>query len=139
MNKQVLILVRGPSGSGKSTAAHRLVAEGHADVVFEADDYFMGPDGEYLYNADEIPKAHAYCIDRTERALREGKRVVVANTFVREWTFGPYEDLAKEFDIPLVVVRCMTVRPNTHNVPDDVVQKMVDRMEDYPKEIKYHG
>jgi len=118
-----LILVRGLPGSGKSTYA-RLMAFEFAH--FEADQFFM-LDGEYHYNSRRVLKAHDWCQKRTRAALKLGKRVVVSNTFVRNWELSPY--LAMTSDV--VVVHACGVWPNVHGVPLEGLERMAANWEPF--------
>lgn len=129
---QSLILVRGIPGSGKSTFARK----NFPDLkVIEADDYFYR-DGEYKFNPEEISDAHKDCWFRTEQELKKGNSVVVANTFTQLWEMDKYLDLAYKYDTELKVFRCEGNFNNIHGVPEEVVELMKQRFENYPGEIK---
>ena len=125
MANKTLILVRGLPGAGKSTLAHLFGVD-----VFEADDYFVGADGVYRFNADELPNAHRQCIDRTRAAMhRDEPKIVVANTFTRTWEMTHYQTMASlyGYDVHYVIVENRHNGKSIHNVPDDVVEKMRNR------------
>jgi len=118
-----LILVRGLPGSGKSTYA-RLMTLDYSH--FEADQFFM-LDGEYQYNSRRVLEAHEWCRKRTREALKSGKRVVVSNTFVRNWEISPY--LAMTSDV--VVVHACGAWPNVHGVPLEGLERMAANWEPF--------
>ena len=68
--------------------AKEMVANGY--VHFEADMFFT-VDGTYTYNPVRIQEAHAWCQRMTRQALKEGRRVVVSNTFTRLREMEPYQ------------------------------------------------
>ena len=76
-----LILFRGLPGAGKPTLAETL-----CDVAYSADDFFIQPDGAYVYDKARIKEAHEHCLLRTLRAMSKGvSRIGVANTFTEAW------------------------------------------------------
>lgn len=123
MKKSRLILIRGLPGSGKSTLAAMLNCDRH----FEADDYFVGIDGVYRYDASKIREAHEQCQLRTSIALQQGYSVVVANTFTRLSEMHPYFIMAR---IKPLVIETKGRWPNIHGVPNDVIAKMQARWEE---------
>lgn len=119
-----LVLVSGWSGSGKSTYAKSLNFSNH----FEADDYFL-IDGVYCFVPSYLGAAHAYCLAKTENAMKTGEDIVVANTFTRKWEREPYYKLAEQYGYE-VEFKIMTGNyKNVHNVPDSVVAKQKARFE----------
>jgi hypothetical protein len=118
-----LILVRGLPGSGKSTYA-RLMTLDYSH--FEADQFFM-LDGEYQYNSRRVLEAHNWCRRRTREALESGKRVVVSNTFVRNWEISLY--LAMSLDV--VIVHACGAWPNVHGVPLEGLERMAANWEPF--------
>ncbi len=131
-----LLLLRGISGSGKSTLA-ALIAKRFNFLHFEADMYFI-KDGVYTFDATKIPLAHKWCRESTKKALKEGKSVVVSNTFTQIWELACYFEIAKRNSIKCQVIKCMGQFKNIHNVPESALDKMAYRWQDYIHEIEYH-
>jgi predicted kinase len=129
-----LFLIRGLPGSGKSTFAKTLGVP-----VFEADDWFVSPAGEYLFSKEELPLAHNYCMGRTVLALASGSDVAVSNTFTQKWEMRDYLELAKQLGATVVVYKCISQYENIHGVPKDKVAKMASRWEDIEGEILVGG
>lgn len=125
----MLLIVRGLSGSGKSTFANGMIERDAYDVMFEADDFFTDASGNYQYDASKIKDAHKQCFANVEKALKEGKRVIVSNTFTRLWEMEPYVNLAKQIDVPVSITTCTSNFRNVHNVSDDKIQRMKDQFE----------
>jgi predicted kinase len=96
---QRLFLVRGLPGSGKSTLGRDLAPA----FCFAADDYFM-VGGEYRFVPAHLPAAHADCQARTRAALVAGATVAVCNTFTQRWELEPYLSLARDLNVPCVVL-----------------------------------
>jgi predicted kinase len=129
MSDAQLLLVRGIVGSGKTFYAQTLTDRVH----YETDMYFE-QDGEYRFDGSKLPVAHRWCQAKVYQALKEGKKVVVSNTFTRLWEMKDYFNMAKELNVTVDVEEMKGRYPNLHGVPDDIVQKMLDRWEVYTPE-----
>ena len=127
MNK-VLFIVRGLPGSGKSTLAKMLCPQ---DSICEADKFFYKA-GQYQFDAKKLPQAHEWCKGQVEARMQMSEdRIVVSNTFTKEWEMAPYFELAQKFDYKVI---CLVVEnrhgsQSIHNVPTESVDKMRTRFE----------
>jgi len=121
---RTLYLIRGLPGSGKSTLARRLTSH-----VYEADQFFVGTDGLYRFDAGQIGAAHAACQTGVDRAMQAGAPLIaVANTFTERWELGPYLALAVAHDYDVTEVTLSgPLRPNLHGVPEATIATMRDR------------
>lgn len=129
MTDKNLILIRGASGSGKTAFGHLIAGRNYN--VLSADDYFM-KDGEYFFDGSQLKDAHAYCQRRAESRMSRGDRkVIVANTFTREWEMKAYYDLAEKYGYRVysIIVENRHGSKNEHGVPEEAVQAMRDRFE----------
>ena len=124
----ILTIVRGLPGSGKSTFAKSLNV-----LHVEADMYCM-KDGQYIFDANKTKHNHFMCRDLVESILRQGVDVVVSNTFTQLWEIEPYLHLAKLFGATVKVIRLETEFGSIHNVPDNVINAMRERFEDFEEE-----
>ena len=125
MNKNLIIL-RGLPGSGKSSFAK--VIDG---VICSADDYFIR-NGEYIWSANLIGDAHAWCQRKCQRYMNIGvSKIVIDNTSTTEKELKPYMDLAKKhgYKVFSVIVENRHGGINTHNVPQDTLNRMKNRFE----------
>jgi len=142
-----LVIVRAPSGYGKSTFVKKNFA---AYQHFEADMFFIR-DGEYLFDRNKLGSAHKWCQAVTKQALRDGKDVVVSNTSTTLKEVNDYIRIVDEINddkfinaeskvcnkFPVVTFRVIRLNKqfqNIHSVPNEVVEAMKSRMQDYPGE-----
>lgn len=93
-------------------------------VHLEADMYFM-VGGEYQYDRSLIKQAHTWCQQQARRALAQGKRVVVSNTFTTRAELEPYLDMCAD----VRVIEATGSWQNQHGVPDEVLKRMAERWE----------
>lgn len=98
---------------------------------YEADQFFE-QSGEYSYDARSIAVAHEWCQTQTFKALANGKRVVVSNTFTLRAELEPYFHMCKRFWICPVVIEAKGTWSNVHGVPAAVIEQMRKRWETIP-------
>lgn len=125
-----LILIRGISGSGKTTYAKKLIENDPSLSHYEADMFFEDGDGGYHFNPKMLKDAHSWCQDRTERDLKNGKSVIVSNTFTQKWELQPYLDLSKKYGARVIIKKMTGNYGNVHGVPNEAIQRMKTRWED---------
>ena len=112
-----LLLVAGLPGTGKSTVARHLAEEAgfylvRSDQVRkELAGLFPqtpapSPFGEGLYALEWTEQTYAECLQRAERLLFEGKRVVVDASFGEERRRKDFLDLAARLALPAVFIHC---------------------------------
>lgn len=130
----MLTLIRGLPGSGKSTFARDFYMR-----HYEADMFFIQPDGEYKFNPGLIKQAHEWCQASVRCALYAHYDVVVSNTFTTRKEMQPYIDFAKNCGAELKVYRMTSNYGSIHNVPEETIERMRNRFEDYEGEILYYG
>jgi predicted kinase len=120
-----LVIVRGIPGSGKSTYAKTL-----GYLNYEADQYFIDPEGNYLFDATKLYQAHRWCQEKTRSALSDGLSVVVSNTFTTRKEMKDYLEMAYELHIPVRVVKVLGNFQNVHGVPEEALERMRNRWQD---------
>lgn len=123
-----LILIRGLPGSGKSTLAKALTLTGFEHV--EADMYFETPKG-YMFDREKLKAAHEWCLLTASMHMALRRRVVVANTFSRKWEMQPYIDLGFRLNYAVRIITTKGSFTNVHGVPEEVIQAMQDRWENF--------
>lgn len=123
-----LVIIRGLPGSGKSTKAEKLLHKGIVDVHFEADMFHM-VGGTYEWKADNVQVAHRWCLDETDYALAQGKRVVVSNTFTTKRELKPYFEVAAKYNLTPMIIHATGDFGSIHNVPEETMEKMKNRFE----------
>ncbi len=103
-----LLLIGGLPGSGKSTLS-RLLAEGGGFHVLRSDVIRkectpMSP-GD-LYSEEWTERTYGECLQRAERQLWEGRRVIVDATFRREKQRALFRELGRRWCVPTVLLLC---------------------------------
>ena len=129
-----LVLIRGLPGSGKSTIANALTKAGF--VWYEADTYHLNDEGDYCFDRANEKAAHAWCQSETRKALENGERVVVSNTFTQLWELTPYFEMAKTLGIEPNVIEAKGNWPNMHAVPAEIMDQMRARWEPLMEDLK---
>lgn len=123
-----LFILRAIPGAGKSTLAKSLVSTGGKH--YEADMYFYDDEGNYNFSFEGLHKAHLWCQESVEKAMQhEISRVVVSNTSTTEKELKPYMELAERYGymVHSLIVENRHGGVNSHNVPDEVLDKMENR------------
>jgi predicted kinase len=123
-----LILIRGISGSGKTTYAKKLIEQDPSLSHYEAD-MFFSKDGSYAFNPAKLKDAHAWCKAKTEEDLRNGKSVIVSNTFTQKWVIDPYIQLGKKYGAEVIIKKATGNYQNVHGVPPEALDRMRSRWE----------
>lgn len=126
-----LVLIRGLPGSGKSTHAEFLkdaALEGGINIEhYEADQYFINADGEYVFDINNLCEAHSECQSKTDASLADGKSVIVSNTFTTIKELKPYFNIAAKYGIIPHVIVMQTNYGSIHDVPDKTLIAMKKR------------
>lgn len=126
-DKNVMFLIQGVAGSGKSTFAKKLARVLDVPRIHEADDWF-NRSGEYVFNPEELGKAHRMCQLNTEASLMLVGSAIVSNTFTSKKEFAPYFDMAASFDVPVVIIRMDNDYGNVHGVPEEALERQRARI-----------
>jgi predicted kinase len=125
----MLTIIRGLPGSGKSTLANLLCLGTNSEHI-ESDQYFMQGD-KYVFDPKKLKEAHEDCQNRCDKALSEGKRVVVSNTFTMRWEADAYFELAKKHGVMVNIIECHGDFGSIHDVPVEVIENMKNRWQDH--------
>ena len=155
-----LVLVRGLPGSGKTSIARALINGAKLELVAEfggddapihnnftmcaADDFFYSGGvcgdgtihyGPYEFDPDKLRDAHDECQRKAFGAMSDGHAlVVVHNTFTTMWEMTPYLSVAKLHDYSVQVIECKGNFGSVHGVPDETIDRMRARWEEYSDE-----
>jgi predicted kinase len=132
-----LFLLRGLPGSGKSTLANSLGGK-----WFEADKYFVNSEGTYEFDAAKLEDAHKWCRSNVEDTMKlyenlkddlknVPNRIVVSNTFTKQWEMSDYYELAKKYEYRVysLIVENRHNGINQHGVPLEKLEQMRNRFE----------
>jgi len=125
-----LVLVRGIPGSGKTTFASLI----DPDVRISADDFFVNENGEYEFDSNKLPDAHAWCQTQVWNAMTNRQPVIcVDNTFTQVWEIIYYYQAAAThgYRVHSTVVENRHSGKNQHGVPEKHVKRMKDRFQVY--------
>ena len=130
-----IILMVGASGSGKTTWISREFP--HASVC-SSDDYFIGADGIYRFDARELGRAHAECLRNFIELIQSDEDIeelVVDNTNTSIAELSPYIAVSRAFGFEPEVfwmeesdVAKLTAR-NEHGVHAGAVRGMLRNMD----------
>jgi len=123
MNRNLIIL-RGVSGSGKTTFCDLI---GGNKIVCCADDFFLGPHGNYIFDITKLGFAHKWCQQRFDKALLNEKidTIVIANTNTKTGEWSYYEERALEagLTVTFVVLENRHGNGSIHNVPIETLER----------------
>lgn len=125
-----LIILQGVPGSGKSTFA-KLITTRFGGVSSEADEWFEKYN-HGKFDPTLLGKAHQWCKDEVREALKHHNLVVVANTNTQNREVEPYLEMANErVDCDFCVLRLMNRFKSIHNVPEETINRMEERLKNY--------
>ena len=124
MNK-ILVITQGAPGSGKSTFAEQFKYAS----VFSTDDFHTF-NGVYKFDPKKAGEAHKWNQERVRQALLNNEPlVVVANTNTQAWEAKPYVEMGLACGYNIVFAKCEGRFENVHDVPEEKVKMMRDRIE----------
>jgi predicted kinase len=97
----MLVIIRGLPGGGKTTLAKLFEREGYVHVE---NDQYRARTGEYIYDPEEHKAVTAWCFRAVKDYLRQGRDVVVSNTFCELASVRKYEQLARRYGHGVTVI-----------------------------------
>lgn len=134
-----LIIMRGLPGSGKSTLAANLSKAVENTPIFSTDDFFM-VNGHYVFDPAKLAENHQRNLERTVAAMQAGiRQIIVDNTNTQAWEAREYvrSALQNNYEVRFVEANSPWARDpqecarrNTHGVPLQSIQNMLNRWED---------
>ena len=157
----LVIILRGVPGSGKSTTCKRALTQlsnersNLSHVICSADHYFEQLDSKgemkYVWNASEIKDAHAQCQQLFDRAINKNCNstrqnnqkkkpdiVIVDNTNIKCWNYKHYIQSAQRNECQILILTLLSSTvptTNEHNVPKEIVVRMLHQFENDSSEI----
>lgn len=135
---KTLTILRGIAGCGKSTLANRMKSEDPNIVICSADDYWI-KNGQYVFEAANLGKAHYVCLLKATRAIESGKDVIIDNTNLSLSDFKKYIDLAEanSYSVKIITVSYNSLdeaaahrdgRSDGKNIPKERIQEMYNKL-----------
>lgn len=139
-----MIIMRGAPGCGKSYLAREIVdmaieSANYNNHIFSSDDFFYDRQNRYCYNAYRIPDAHEFNQKRVAAKAASGwSPIIVDNTNIRVWEMFEYVRVAVTHGYIVEILEPTTpwarsagklAQRNTHNVPKDKLEKMLQNYE----------
>ena len=125
MSKKMIIM-RGVPGSGKSFMAQKFLYEasggGRSGIILSADQFFIQPNGEYVFDVTKLTQAHASCFRRAIFNTDGGTNlIIIDNTNLSAWEISPYVMIANAngYEHEIINVDCSTglaFQRQTHGV-----------------------
>jgi predicted kinase len=128
---KTLFLLRGLPSSGKTTLAKTLEVSLPNAIAYAADDFHYDENGNYNWKPDNVHKAHVWCQHCVMKVMEVGaENIIVHNTNTSEREMKPYLELAEEYgyNVTSLIVEKRHENLNSHNVPEEVVDKMENRL-----------
>ena len=141
-----VIIMRGIPGSGKTTITENIMKLYYYIArVHSTDDYFVGEDGKYKFNADTLMTNHRNNYNSFCKSLNEGIPIVIVdNTNIRHKWYREYAEKANEMGYQVIEVLIdpdyCTIdkmhKRNKHNVPKKIVENMYNALKNNMKAIE---
>lgn len=132
----ILVIMSGVSGSGKTTRALEIQGKNVKNVkIVSADDYFVGEDGVYRFDADQLAQAHATCYSLARLYMHRGvQTIIVDNTSCSGWERDKWREMAEEFGYTAMVEQthganltdediALFASRNRHGVTEDIIRR----------------
>lgn len=146
---QVKIL-KGVSGSGKSTLTKKLVSNEPNHAICSADDYhyFNMPQipENYKFDINNLHIAHKTCQRKFVESLNKNvSLIIVDNTNIKLRDYKFYFLTAIEYGYEVEFHTIMGgnieqhIKSNVHNVPRNILEKMIEGLKPCPTEINGHA
>jgi predicted kinase len=131
---KTMFILQGAPGSGKSKMAEALMRQTAAEDFFPAiicstDRFFMVND-KYMFDRTKLAEYHGLNQDKAKYYLENGYSVIIDNTNIKKIHVEPYVKIAKETKAQIQIIRCYGKFQNLHGVPEEIVQRMRNEMED---------
>lgn len=148
-----LVLMRSLPGAGKTTLVSEVISYyfalyAQSMMVCSADDWFVDDDDNYLFDRTKLAGAHRYCRTAARKSMSLALDLVIVdntNTTWSEMKDYVYMGVKYGYDIRLCEPKTWwkfdvdeLTKRNTHMVPKDAIQKMLDRWQDSDRIIAEH-
>jgi len=88
----------------------------------------------YQWELSHVHHNHVALHKIAKIVMDRGADLIISNTFTRKWEFRDYVDYAHNKGYNVEVYRMCNEYESTHSVPQEAIQRMKDRFEDYEGE-----
>jgi ABC-type polar amino acid transport system ATPase subunit len=118
------LILRGCSGAGKSSFCDLI---NDPKVVCCADDFYMDDQGNYNWDANLIPQAHAACRAKFDQFVNDDavENIIIANTNTKpsDWKYYEEKSLEAGRRVIFVVLEHRHDGVNVHRVPQEALKR----------------
>ena len=147
MNKKIVktaVILHGITASGKSSFAQALIAyldkRNIKGKSFSTDDFFITPEGRYIFDVSKLSEYHARNIDNFTNAMKDDVPIVICdNTNLMPWQSEAYTNGAREqgYDVLFVDFKPRDIvehvkaqevtetRPGAHGIEKKIVERLL--------------
>lgn len=140
-----MIIMQGLPGSGKSTLARKIQEDLHKKSennlveIFSTDTFYEDDEGVYRYDKTKASTNHFRNQLKVYNFFKYWRKdpwdlqvAIIDNTNITQSEAAPYIWIAKQFGAKVEVIRCEGNFKSTHDVPEETIQLMREKM----KELK---
>ena len=147
-----MILIRGLPGSGKSFQAKQIkedmeILNFQCEICSTDDFWYVDEDNPYVFDRTKLGVAHRWNQKRVKQHLHNNMDCVIVDNANTTWKeIKPYVEMAKTHGYEVVISESSTpwkydvdecFKRNTHGVPKEIIQAMLDRFTP-TEQIKNH-
>lgn len=144
-----VIVLKSAAGGGKSTLAKKLVANETNHVICSADDYhyFNLPHKleNYKFDINNLHIAHKTCQRKFVESLNNNVSLIIidnTNIKLKDYKFYFLTAIEYGYEVEFHTIMGGNVeqhfKSNVHNVPRNVIEKMINDLKPCPAEINGH-
>ena len=124
----ICVIMQGIPGSGKSFIANIVAKEINANI--HSTDSFFYRSGEYVFDVEKLETYHLLNLSNAIASMAKGENVIIDNTNILQVYANPYITAARKYGYKIQFIQVSGDNfGNTHNVPEEIINKMTETME----------